>query len=125
MPKDTADHDVELWSLVCSVVKASNETFTSTGNEVDWTSVVLPLLGKCIGSEKGDLSQVKFMYGDPVYIVVILTLLTDHSRFSQTVAISPASLIPTLRGRPLAFKKMDLAIGFSNTHQTLKGLYKP
>lgn len=43
--------------------------------------------------------------------------------FSRTVSIGPPSLIPTVADEPLAFKKVDLAIIFSDSEPDLNMLY--
>lgn len=44
--------------------------------------------------------------------------------FSPNVSVGPASLIPTIGGEPAAFKKVDIAILFSDSNPELKRLYK-
>lgn len=43
--------------------------------------------------------------------------------FSQSISIGPPDLIPTYEGHPVAFKKIDLAVVFSNVHKGIRPLY--
>ncbi|KAK2794534.1 hypothetical protein FQN52_008115 [Onygenales sp. PD_12] len=88
--------DARLWRHVRSIVDASNRFFTVSGNETQWTEVVRPLLAQGMGE-----------------VVPI-----------KTTPIGPRSLIPTLANNPIAFKKVDFAVVFSETYTNLNNLYK-
>ena len=122
------DGDASLWRMATSVVDESNLAFTLFAGESGWSKdVVSRLLEGVFFKGHGGTFEVRDVYvlvsfmidscGDCIgYVLICFS-------FSQTVGISPAELIPTLDGKPIAFKKVDHAVVLSFFQNEMRPTY--